>query len=95
MNCIVLKNFNVQINAIDDQIEKLKIERNIILQSMYMAHELTRWLLNGRNKGQEACNCSDDILDQVFSLTKKILNDQGFTVSFLESNKRMFIISMD
>ena len=95
MNHLVIKNFNAQIDAIDDQFEKLNIEQNIINQSMYMVHGLTRLLLNGRTQAREACTCSDDILDQVFSLTKKILNDDGFTVSFLESNKRIFIISMD
>tara|TARA_B110000503_G_C6853553_1_gene291878 strand:+ start:59 stop:346 length:288 start_codon:yes stop_codon:yes gene_type:complete len=95
MNHLVIKNFNAEIDAIDDLIEKLNIKRNVIQQSMYMAHELTRRLLNGRSKGQEVCNSSDEILDQVFSLTKEILNNEGFTLSFIESNKRMFVISMD
>lgn len=95
MNHLVIKNFNAQIDAIDDQIEKLHIKRNVINQSMNMAHSLTRLLLDGRTTRQEACSCNDEILDQVFSLTKEILNNEGFELSFLESNKRMFVISMD
>jgi hypothetical protein len=92
MNNLVIKNFNDQIKAIDSQIEKLNIERNVINKSIYMAHILTGLLLNGRTQAREVCDCNDDILDQVFSLTKEILNDEGFAVSFLESNKKVFII---
>lgn len=95
MKNLVLKNFNAQIQVIDIEIKKLSDEKTIIRDAMFMVHQLTGYLLNGKVKAQEHCTSNEVILDQVFSLTKKILNDEGYTVSFLETNKRIFQISMD
>lgn len=95
MNHLVLKNLNAQVKVIEDQIHNLDNERSIIRDSMWMAHQLTGFLLNGKTKAQEHCTSKEEILGRVFSLTKEILNDEGFTLSVLETNKRIFQISME
>lgn len=96
MNKITLNHYNDSIAKLQLHLNEVNDEIAVIKEAMIMAQRFPQYLI-GSDKFRAALSCTirKDLLERTFLLTKKILDEEGYSLTAESAEPSYFIISKE
>jgi hypothetical protein len=96
MNKITLNHYNNSLVKLQTSLNEVNDEITVIKEAMVMAQRFPQYLIGDRHtRTTLVCSVRKDLLERTFLLTKKILNDEGFALTFESESPTYFILSRE